>query len=210
MHSQRTRAREQFASVLLAVLGVIQALALELLWEQGIGGIDRWRDAGAALAGWLQIASVFQGVVVVWTVYATLVLRFSWVPRFRDLVFPFLVGALEFGLVALMQPDRLASWFALLGVIFATMSSISFATFAAIYREGGHERDPWDREQLMSYVPSVAAAASLLGFALGAWLFGATSWVAFIGILTANLGLAFQLSVLRRFWHADVAGTREE
>ena len=104
MNPHRERAREQFPSVLLGVLGIIQALALELLWGKGVGGIGRWQALDAELAGWLQVGSVFLGIVVVWVMYATLVLRHSWVPRFVDLFFPFVLGIFEFLLVEMMAP----------------------------------------------------------------------------------------------------------
>jgi len=70
------RVRELFPEVLLAVLGIIQALALELVWEEGVGGLDRWRAVGAGLAGVLQISAILLGVMVVWLMYATMVMRF--------------------------------------------------------------------------------------------------------------------------------------
>ena len=76
------RARSQFPSVLLGVLGIIQALAMELLWEQGVGGVANWRAIDAEPSGWLQVSAIFMGIVLIWIQYAILVLRFSWVPRF--------------------------------------------------------------------------------------------------------------------------------
>jgi len=202
--SHRERAREQFPSVLLGVLGIIQALALELLWEQGIGGIDRWRALDAALAGWLQVLSVFLGVIVVWLMYATLVLRFAWVPRFADLVFPFVLGALEFLLVEWTAPERIAAFFLGLAVIFVVGASMTFWIFRAMIAAGDVPDRPL-REQIAGYYPSVAAAAALL---LGALVTGATgpaSAAAAACLAAANGLLLVQIWIFRRYWQADLA-----
>jgi len=199
----RERAREQFPSVLLGVLGIVQALVLELLWERGIGGIDRWREIGAGLAGWLQILSVFLGVVVVWLMYATIVLRYSWVPRFADLVFPFVLGALQFLLVEQTAPERVAHFFVLLATIFVVSASMSFFIYQAMSRGGDLPARP-RREQLRGYVPAAVASLALLLCGALSGRAGAASPVTAACLLAANLGLALQIGVFRFYWKTDV------
>jgi hypothetical protein len=199
----RQRAREQFPSVLLGVLGIIQALALELLWDEGVGGLDRWRALDAALAGWLQVVAVFLGVIVLWLMYATLVLRFAWVPRFADLVFPFVLGALEFLLVEWTAPEHIAAFFLGLATIFVLGGAMTFSTFRIMIDAGDLPGLPL-RAQIAGYAPTAVVAGALVTCALVAGSAGPASpaTVACLGV--ANLGLVAQIQMFRRYWWADV------
>ena len=68
-----TRPRELLPGVLLTLLSVVQALVLETLWstvqESSVlfaGGLPAW-------IGWLQVAAVFQGIVIIWLFYISIV-----------------------------------------------------------------------------------------------------------------------------------------
>lgn len=200
---RRARVRELFPQVLLAVLGIIQALALELIWEKGVGGLGRWRAVEAGAAGVLQVSAILLGIIVVWLMYATMVMRFAWMPRFRDLLTPFVFGISEFLVIELMAPERLAAWFAGMAAIFALAMAMTFETFyAVILRE---EPDvPSMRQQASSYVPGVLALVGLLVCALLARRFGPDSRVIVAALVAANLGLLGQMAVFRSFWRRDL------
>lgn len=204
MDWKQQRAVELFPSVLLSVLGVIQALAFELLWDEGLPGLARWRAAGATATGVLQAAAVFQSGIMTWVLYASLVLRLRWIPSIGDLVVPFFLGALQFALVELMAPERLAWWFAVISLAFALATATHYAAYAAAARlepdllrgEGG--------QGLASYAPSLSISAGLAACAaLVAWT-GPASPVALAAVLAANAGLLAQLLVLRRYWNRDL------
>jgi hypothetical protein len=203
MDEKQQRAVELFPSVLLSVLGVIQALAFELLWEEGLPGVARWRDAGATATGVLQAFAVFQGGIVMWALYASLVLRLRWLPSVRDLVVPFVLGALQFSLVELMAPEQLPWWFAVLALIFALAMATNYAAYVAAGR-----LDPailrGESQVLSSYAPSLVTVVGLVACAgLVAWT-GPTSPAAAAAVLAANVGLLVQLLVLRRYWNRDL------
>jgi len=200
---RRERVLDMFPEVLLAVLGIMQALALELLWDEGVGGLGRWREAGALPAGVLQVVAMFLGVVVVWVMYASMVLRFRWMPRFRDLVVPFVLGVSEFLLVELMAPARLALWFAGMAAVFAMAMTMTFETFRSAILAHEVEGPPL-REQLWSYAPGAAALVGLLACALLARRFGPDSPVSLATLALANAGLLGQLAVFRAFWQSDL------
>jgi hypothetical protein len=203
MDEKQQRAVELFPSVLLSVLGVIQALAFELLWEEGLPGVARWRDVGATATGVLQAVAVFQGGIVMWALYASLVLRLRWLPSVRDLVVPFVLGALQFALVELMAPEQLPWWFAVLALIFALAMATNYAAYVAAGR-----LDPailrGQSQVLSSYAPSLVTVVGLVACAgLVAWT-GPTSPAAAAAVLAANAGLLVQLVVLRRYWNRDL------
>jgi hypothetical protein len=204
MDEKQQRAVELFPAVLLSVLGVIQALAFELLWEEGLPGLARWRAADATATGVLQAAAVFQGGIVMWALYASLVLRLRWVPSIRDLVVPFLLGALQFALVELMAPANLPWWFAVLALVFALAIATNYAAYAAAARLDPVSLPEAGQQALGSYVPSLAIVAALAACAaLVAWT-GPASPVALGAVLAANAGLLTQLLVLRRYWNRDL------
>lgn len=201
MSEQRERAREQLPQVLLGVLGILQALALELLWEQGVGGLDRWRAIDALGAGILQVACVFLGVVVVWLMYASLVMRFSWVPRFQDLIVPFVLGVLEFGLIGLMGPEHVAAFFGLLAVVFVTSAGTNFGIYRAIMTDRSRQEMRMGRA---GYGPAAVTTLLLLPSAALAAYFGPGSWVTLGCLLLANGGLIAQIRVFGGFWRETV------
>ena len=80
MNPIMTRARELLPAILITVLSMIQALALELYWSKIGDSSYLWLGGWNAAIGWLQLAIVFLGIVLIWLLYVSSVLRFSWVP----------------------------------------------------------------------------------------------------------------------------------
>lgn len=121
MESMRSRAKSHLPHVLLTLLSIIQALALELFWSE-VQTLDvLFSVSWIALATWMQVTSTFLGILVIWVVYATTVMRFSWVPGISDSVVPFFVGLLQFILIESLGVVSAGSWFISLAVIFALM-----------------------------------------------------------------------------------------
>ena len=121
MESMRSRAKQHLPHVLLTLLSIIQALALELFWsevqELGLPFELSW----PAVSLWIQVMATFLGILVIWVVYATTVMRFSWVPGISDSVVPFFVGLLQFILIESLGPQSAAAWFRSLAAVFAVM-----------------------------------------------------------------------------------------
>ena len=92
MDSIRERAADQFPTVLITLLSIIQALALEFLWDHIHHRPDLYQMGWPAVAGWLQITATFNGLILIWLVYAGMVMRFRWIPTTGDSVLPFFVG----------------------------------------------------------------------------------------------------------------------
>lgn len=199
MHEERERAREQLPQVLLGVLSILQALALELLWEQGVGGLGGWREAGALANGLLQVSCTFLGIMVVWLMYASLVLRFSWVPRFVDLLLPFVLGVLEFGLISLMTPERAPAYFGLLALVFVVAAATNYGIYAAISAD---TTQAIESTGLQGYGPTVVSTVALLISAALSAYFGAASWVTGACLIAANAGLLAQVGTFRSFWRS--------
>lgn len=199
MHEERERAREQLPQVLLGVLSILQALALELLWEQGVGGLGSWREAGALASGILQVSCIFLGIMVVWLMYASLVLRFSWVPRFVDLLLPFVLGVLEFSLIGMMTPEQTPAFFALLAVLFVVAAGTNYGIYSVILADDRHEIEATG---FQGYGPTAVSTVALLASAALSSHFGAASRVTLLCLIAANAGLLAQVGSFRSFWRA--------
>ena len=86
MNAMRERAKEHFPAVLLTLLSIVQALALELLWSHLQKADHLFALSAVNVTLWLQIVATFFGIVLIWVVYASNVMRFRWVPATSDSV----------------------------------------------------------------------------------------------------------------------------
>lgn len=201
----RERARELLPSVLLTLLSVVQALALEALWSAL--GDKGWLWAGGASAwtGWLQVLAVFQGIVVIWLLYIGVVMRFSWVPATRDAVAPFLLGAGELATISLMEPGLLHWWFVALAGVFVVSARVSQGMFESALAEPENQGAPAVSEKPLERYASFIAAGILVGCGAIAWLADAAPVsVAAVGV--ANLLLFGQGMMIRRYWRQWAEG----
>lgn len=209
MEMIRNRATDLFPSVLLTVLSMIQALALELLWTRLRESPYLWIAGWDALIGWTQVAAMLLGFLVVWLFYVSIVMRFRWLPFLQDSVVPFAIGILEFTLVDLMGPDSLSLWFYAMAFIFAV------STWASHNIYGRARRDPANREffdsvqlaTMRDFAPAIVAIAGIALLGLALHLSGGPRWLAFGSLLFTIAGLANQIGMTRRFWRRSISDT---
>lgn len=207
MQTIRERATENFPSVLLTLLSMIQALALELLWSR-LHDSDYLLAGGlTALVGWLQAAAVLLGMLVVWVYYTSLVMRFRWLPRTRDSIVPFGIGLLEFALVDLMGPERAGAWLAAFALIFTLSLWNSHLTYRRARAEPGNEEffqdvppATWRDHRLGAAVIGALLAAAVLCGWRGSW--GIVEGLVFAGVC---LSMLHQLAESRRYWNRMLA-----
>jgi len=203
----RNRATDLFPSVLLTVLSMIQALALELLWARLRESPYLWTVGWDALLGWVQVAAMLLGFLVVWLFYVSIVMRFRWLPSLPDSVVPFGVGILEFILIDLMGPDSLGPWFYVLALIFAVSTWASHT----IYRRA--RRDPANSEffesvqpaTLQDFAPAIGAVAGFAFLGLVLQVSGSQRWLALGSLLVAIAALANQIRMTRWYWRRSIS-----
>ena len=131
----RERAKERWPTVLLTLVSIIQALALETLWselaeegELAAGGFD---GIMAALQG----TAVLLSIVVVWIFFAQLVMRFVWVPGLRDTMAPFAIGLIEFVLAEFISAGQYGLWIAVLSLAFLVAHVSLLSAFSRAAQE---------------------------------------------------------------------------
>lgn len=207
MNELRNRAKEHFPSVLLTFLSIIQALAVELWWSSMQESDYLWQGGWGAWIGWAQYLTVLLGILEVWLVYTSMVMRFVWLPGFRDWVFPFLVGIIEFSMVELVNTDTLPAWMCVLGLVFAVMVYSSHQSFIQARREP--ENDHYFRTvkpaTKKDFIPQYIAIAGIYASALALQITGDRGGFAFGCVLLCIGIIGYQIEDSRRFWNRSMA-----
>jgi len=206
MKQIRDRARNSFPSVLLTLLSIVQAIALETLWEASRHRPDLFEPSLLAIASWLQLAATLLIIIFIWLAYIGLVMRFRITPELADLISPFFVGLLEFLLIEMTTPGHLGEWFVVLAVIAALVTYFTHKLFKRA------RRDP-ENHEFFSVVPAAtwrdhfvrifpAAIAALIG----AWLWQSehTGWFALLAILLVWLSIINQIWIAAKYWRISM------
>ncbi len=206
MNTMRTRAKEHFPTVLLTLLSIVQALALELLWGHVVATGYLYSLSWMSALAWLQITATFVGLVLVWVVYASNVTRFIWVPSTSDSVLPFMIGVLEFMLVETLGPDEVGQWLICMAVIFAGMQWIGHSTMRRAREDdanaaffAGRPRAGWNDFYAAASVVLVLAAAGVYE-----WLGAGPGTFTFIALTGTLILLSWQYYQSVIFWNRSV------
>ena len=202
MKGREDRARELLPAIVITVLSMIQALALELFWgkirETDLAVLEGWNAA----IHWLQLAVMFLGMLQIWLFYVSLVLRLSWLPTMEDTIIPFAIGLLEFSMIDMLGTDRLATWFFTLAALFAISMGASHVAFRRARQDP--ENADYFRDAAPSswrdYLVSMVVVTLLALFGLVLWLTSNREAIALTAMLFALAAIAYQLSVSHRRW----------
>ncbi len=200
------RAKELLPQVLLTLASIVQALALEVLWSSASDARGLWTTGAERFAGWLQVAAVFEGILLVWLYYAQLLMRFRWVPRVRDSVIPFGFGIGQFAIAELLAPGELALWLYAFGAVFAFAFWTSQMTFkaAALDRDNDWFFARFPQRGLDRWAPILGTVGTfvVLG-AITQATGGGPRWAIFALVLVHAMLLA-QLALQRWYWHRSM------
>lgn len=199
MESMRSRAKSHLPHVLLTLLSIIQALALELFWSEVHTLEVLFTASWLTVVTWLQVSATFLGILVIWVVYATTVMRFSWVPGISDSVVPFFVGLLQFILIESIGVASAGSWFISLAVIFALMHGETHL----IMRRA--RRDP-DNQEFFQQINPATFRDSLASTVMVITLLGFGGYVLAIPDSPGVIAFGFLGSLTLLVWHIVFMG----
>jgi len=207
MSTIRNRAREQLPMVLLTLLSIVQALALELLWSQATTSPYLFSGDPAAWLTWIQTATSFLGIIVIWLVYASTAMRFRWVPSTSDSIYPFIIGVLEFILIEMHTPERVGLWFVCMALIYALMSWVSHTKLRRARLDGENDEffSRYAPATLRDFYPLFGIVAFLLSAGAYLQISGDRGGVATGAALCTCGILLWQMNVTARFWEMSVA-----
>ncbi len=205
------RAKANFPTVLLTLLSIVQALALELMWDALSTQQHLYHWTLLTVLTWLQLTTTFMGILLIWLIYSSLVMRFSWVPSTSDALFPFLIGIIEFAQIKAIGPDTLGIWFIVVGLLFAAMSYISQVTMRRARMDDDNATffnnvEPANRrDHLASAIPSVF----LMLVGVGLWVTGVQNWIAVAAVTIVMILLIHQLWMSHVFTQRSYEGPAE-
>lgn len=198
----RERVKYHLPAVLLTLLGIVQALALELLWSL-LQELDvLYEPTWLAATLWAQILASFIGIILIWVVYVSTVLRFEWLPAIGDSVYPFLIGVGEFILIEMVRLGFLGVWFLQMALIFAVMNWVSHHT---LRRARAEAENAWFFQKIGpatfgDFYPAIAEVIGLSGCGICLIVFEAPAIVSLALVLIVNLLMLWQLYAAKRFW----------
>jgi hypothetical protein len=203
----RERAKEHFPTVLLTLLSIVQALALELLWAHLHESDYLFEPSWVAVLSWVQIAATLLGVVLIWVIYASNVMRFRWVPATSDSVYPFVIGLLEFLLIDTLGPDEIGLWLVFMALIFGLMQWVAHTTMRRARGDLDNAAFFADRTPalLSDFYPQIAVVCVLASVGAYVIVNGDTGAVAMIALLATNGLLTWQFREAAKFWRDSVA-----
>jgi len=206
MDSIRNRATDQFPMVLLTLVSIVQALALEFLWDHLRHRPELYEYSWIAFLGWLQIAASLFGIILIWLTYSGMVMRFRWTPSTGDSILPFFVGLVEFLLIDMMGPNGLGRWLIVLGIVFATMITVSHMIFRRARREPSNRRffEKYSPATLRDFMLQIVVITAMI--LTGGWLWhsGNYGWPALCALLASLAILGYETYTASKFWNQSM------
>lgn len=206
MNPMRERTKEHFPTVLLTLLSIVQALALELLWSYLHENESLFEWTWTAFQTWMQVGATFMALILVLVAYVANVMRFSWVPETSDTVFPFAIGILEFMLIDTLGADNIDHWFLLMAGIFTMMHWVAHKTMVkarqekenALFFEG---RAP---AELKDFYPQIGSVSLMAGIGILLMIFPEFSILSTLGLIGVSALLLYQYYSSERFWKMSI------
>lgn len=212
MNTIRNRAKEHLPTVLLTLLSIVQALALELLWSHVREANYIFEPSWIAVISWTQIAASFLGIILIWFVYVSSVMHFRWVPTTGDSVYPFFIGLLEFTLIETLGPDDMGLWFICMALIFGLMTWVGQMTMRRARLDG--ENDAFFRAlepaELRDFYPVIAICCGLALAGVYLLISGANGMLALLALIATNCLLAWHFYRAAIFWERSVSEHRRD
>ncbi|MEE4282946.1 MAG: hypothetical protein V2I41_13455 [Pseudomonadales bacterium] len=206
MNNMRSRAKQHFPSVLLTMLSIVQAVALELLWSHITESQYLLELTWYSALAWGQVLATFMGIVLIWVVYASNVMRFSRIPVISDLVYPFFIGLVEFMLIANLEPDELGIWFLLFALTFAVMNRVGHTSMKLARQDKDNEAFFADLAPatVKDFYSQIAVVGVLVLVGVYLTLSGNLGVFALILILAINGLLGWQFYIVAHFWERSM------
>lgn len=207
MNTIRNRAKDLFPSVSMTLLSIIQALALEFLWDQIRDSAYLWSFGWDAVLGWLQLVAAMLGILQVWLFNISVAMRFRWTPYGRDLMLPFAIGVLEFIMIDLTGSAYRAWWFVDLAVVYALAAWVGQDLYVRARRDpDNHEFfSVVERARVTDLIIPVVTVTAFLGSSVAVHVFPDANWLALAGIGFAIISLAYRVVEARHYWNLSMA-----
>ena len=206
MKSIRDRAKKRFPTVLLTLLSIVQALALEFLWDHSRHRPELYEATATAMLGWLQIAASLNVVILIWLAYAGMVMRFRWTPTTADSIWPFFVGLIQFQMIDLMGTENLGRWLVVLAILFALMNQVNHHAMKRARQDKANSEffDQFSPATFKDFIPLYVTVAVLMIAGGLLWNSDNSGWPAIVALLVTALGLANEVRNAAKYWRVSM------
>jgi hypothetical protein len=206
VNAMRERAKEHFPTVLLTLLSIVQALALELLWSHLRETAYLFEPSWLSTIAWMQIFATFLGLILIWVVYANNVMCFRWVPVTSDSVYPFVIGLIEFMLIETLGPDEIGLWFIFLAVVFGMMIWVAHTNMRRARQDSDNAAffSKFEPAKFSDFYFPIAIACALVLTGIYLQISGNQGFLAILALLATNGMLLWQFYAAALFWKRNV------
>lgn len=211
MNQIRERAQQQFPAVLLTLISIIQALALELMWSTIVTNEFLLQFNMKSLVAWGMLSVTLMGILLIWVLYTTLVMGFVWQPSLRDSLLPFIIGIQEFMLLSLIGPEFHSVWLYVLASLFVTVNWIVHISLRRARKHPANSQyfSKISPAKLRDFLPTFIIILIAVSLGLAVDFSGSTIWLPLLGIAYANCILISQIVITRRLWWSLMADIPE-
>ena len=202
MTDNQDRARDMLPTVVITVLSMIQALALELYWTRFSESDYLWQWGWDGAIGWLQFIVMLLGIIQIWLFYVSGVLRFTWLPTMEDTTMPFIIGLLEFAMVDLIGPEYTGPWFLALAAVFAVSVGASHLIMRRARKDPNNDYffAHVERAKLSDYVASFTAVGIISLAGIMICLFDVPPSITVVALFFALAALLYQMKSIHTYW----------
>jgi hypothetical protein len=206
MDTIRNRAKDRFPMVLLTLLSIVQALALEFLWDHMRHRTEIFEISGDALLAWLQFAASLNVLILIWLMYAGMLMRFRWTPTITDSIWPFFIGLIQFLMIEIMGAEKLALWIIVLALIYGTTDFINHRAMKRA-RTDPANREFFDRylpATLRDFAPQITMVTTLILAGGWIWISEHHGWFAICTLVGCLIGLGYETHKAARYWNISM------
>ncbi|MBT7333749.1 MAG: hypothetical protein HN856_05170 [Gammaproteobacteria bacterium] len=200
------RVRSNVSTVVLTLLGIIQALAFEQLWTHVLDADALYEVSWQALTTWIQVLATLLASILVWLVYAVNVIRFVWLPSIYEFILPFWVGFIQLLMVQFLAPIDIGGWFIIASVLFGTMIWISQSTMRKARLDRGNASffTATAAASWSDFIPAFVMIGLFSGFGLYAVNVNTSHLINLMMLLVLVSYSGFQLRMLRIWWQRSL------
>jgi hypothetical protein len=208
MEDIRNRATDRFPTVLLTLLSIVQALALELLWDHLHDRPDLYEVSWIAVAGWMQIAASLNGIILIWLTYSGMVMRVRWTPSTGDSIMPFFIGLIEFLMIDMLGPDKFGQWLIVLAIIFATMIVVSHHIMRRSRSDSTNAEffAQFSPARKRDFVPQFLVISAMILSGGWLWISGYHIGMIFFALLSTLAVLGYETNNAAKYWTRSMGG----
>lgn len=190
----------------MTLLSIIQAIALESLWQEVAGreDLDEWSII--SVLSWMQVAATLLVIVLVWIAYVALAMRFRWTPVLTDTALPFVVGISQFVLIELMHPAQLGQWCYALAVVASVGVAIDYRFMRRARRDPRNSEffDTVQPATWRDFAPQIASVLFLLAAGTAIVLTTFDGWLGIATLVVTVLILTHNVYLQSVYWNRSM------